>query len=290
MRYFALARRGFTLVELLAVLAILSLIAGLLFPVFASVRRTALRTSCVANFKSAALGTLEYATDYDDRLLPSNHRPGLPPDAALDRTWPQLLLPYVKDFRIFDCPSEPNPMEFGGAFDPDLLPGDYAARYYAASLHSDLGYNAYYLSPILRVDGAWIAMPIAGSETRDPSRTLLYVESRGADGKGSYLVAPPCRYLAGEGGRVDTFLPSSIQIAKAEGVYAPVEGWNLDSESTRMPYGGAWPRHGDRLNVARLDGGAASTSLPAISAGCDVRSAWGGVITDAARYLWYPGA
>ena len=279
--------------ELLIVLAILSVIAGLLFPVFVSARGLAQRTVCTSNFRTAAVGTAMYATDYDDRLLPSNHRPGMPSDPVLDRIWPQLLLPYVRDFRIFDCPSEPNPMEFGGAFDPDLLPGDYASRYYTASLHSDLGYNAYYLAPTVWDGQGWVARPRSTSEVADPSRTLLYVESRGADGGGSYIVVPPCRYIPSPEGRVDTF----AQLRRADAVdadpspvYTPVPGWNPGQENAPLRFGGAWLRHGNRLNVARLDGGARSVGLQAISAGCDVQAAWTGTITDTAHYLWYPGA
>ncbi len=293
MRFFATtSRRAFTLVELLVVLAIISILAGILFPVFASAKRVAVRTQCLANFANAGKATLLYVGDYDDRLMPTNHRPGMPPDPVLDRTWPQLLLPYVTNFRTFDCPAQPNSMEFGGAFDPDLLPGDYAARYYTASLHSDLGYNAYYLSPITYQENAWAARP--RSTTEVPPPTLLYIES--GDGKsGAYIVSPPCRYVADSRGWVDTFVPSAVRAAPSGGpggygdmVYAPVKGWNPSAPSESLPYGGVFLRHGDRLNIARLDGSAASVGLAQLSSGCDVQPTWGGAITNAGQYVWYP--
>lgn len=284
----AAVRRGFTLVELLIVLAIISLLAGLLFPAFAAARQAALSTSCLSHFKSAYSATGLYAQDYDDRLMPTNHRPGTPPDPFVDRVWPQLLLPYLRDFRTFDCPADPNAMDFGGAFDPDLLPGDYAARYYEAALHSDLGYNAYYLAPVVQENNEWVAHPRTMAEVGAPSQTLLFVESR-AEGGGSYIVAPPCRYVIDHGQWFDTFqLNGAVISTAAAPIYAPVVGWDVSGYQAAMPNGGAWARHNDRLNVARLDGSARSITMPSLTDGCQVKTGWRGSIIDRARYVWAP--
>lgn len=285
----ATRRRAFTLVELLAVLAIISVLAGILYPVFASVKQAAVRTHCLTNFGKAGKGTTLYSVDYDDRLMPTNHRPGMPSDAVLDRTWPQLLMPYVRDFRTFSCPTKPTTMDFGGSFDPELLPGDYAARYYEASLHSDLGYNAYYLSPTIWNGFEWSARPRSSTEV--PPDILLFIES-GDNKTGAYVVSPPCRYAEESNHWVDTFAADSAQPSgrpvDGDFVYAPVRGWTLSNGDGKMPYGGVWRRHGDRLNVVRLDGSARSMTLEQVSEGCDVRPTWGGTITNVHQYAWYP--
>ncbi len=56
---------GFTLVELLVALAILSVLAALLFPVFSQVRESARKTSCLSSLHGATLGLAMYAHDYD---------------------------------------------------------------------------------------------------------------------------------------------------------------------------------------------------------------------------------
>lgn len=290
----AARRRGFTLVELLIVLAIITILTGLLFPVFAAARRSAQASVCLTHFSQATKAALLYTNDYDDRLMPVNHRPGLAPDPTNDLVWPQILLPYVRDFRVFDCPSEPNNMGFGGAFDPDLLPGDYAARYYEAALHSDLGYNAYYLAPIAREGMDWVAHPKATTEADRPSRTFLFIESR-ASGGGSYLVSPPCRYSPIPGGGVaDTFTAQTytkggaylMPQAAAVALYTPIVGWDLSEGQTAFPLGGVGVRHNGRLNASRLDGSARSVSLEGLERGCDVRTSWRGPITDSAFYSW----
>ena len=66
---------GFTLAELLIVIAILSLVAMVLAPAMQSVRRRARRTQCMANLRQVGLGVSLYAVDHS-RALPTHHREG----------------------------------------------------------------------------------------------------------------------------------------------------------------------------------------------------------------------
>ena len=253
------------------VLTILAILMGILFPVFSAARRAAQAASCVSNFGQAGKATLLYAADYEERFMPANHQPGKEPDPLQDRVWPQILLPYLGGaFKTFDCPADPSPMGFGGSFDPDLVPGDYTARYYDAALHSDLGYNAYYLAPIVRVGDVWEPHP--RSTTEMSPRTLMFVESR-ADGGGSYLVAPPCRYIADHNLWTDTFLDNAAQTSiPQDTVYTPIVGWDVSGQQAAYPNGGVGARHGDRVNVARVDASAKAISMKALTAGCLVRT------------------
>lgn len=56
---------GFTLVELLTVIAIISLLAAIVFPVFATARGKARQIACLSNLRQIGSGTLMYASDYD---------------------------------------------------------------------------------------------------------------------------------------------------------------------------------------------------------------------------------
>lgn len=90
---------GFTLIEILVVIAIISILASILFPVFARARENARRASCQSNEKQQALGLMLYAQDYDERL-PYYSNSG-------NRCWFHLVQPYVKSEQIFRCPSAP---------------------------------------------------------------------------------------------------------------------------------------------------------------------------------------
>ena len=61
---------GFTLVELLVVVAIVFVLAGLLFPVFSQVRRSALSMQSAGNVRQIGLAWEMYANDSDDVTMP----------------------------------------------------------------------------------------------------------------------------------------------------------------------------------------------------------------------------
>lgn len=91
-------RRGFTLIEILIVIAIIALLAAILFPVFARARENARRASCLTNLKQIALANQQYIDDYDGVTM--RWRRG-----TNGRSMPELLEPYVKNNQIFTCPS-----------------------------------------------------------------------------------------------------------------------------------------------------------------------------------------
>lgn len=61
-RYFGI-RRAFTLVELLIVVVIISMLAGLLIPAVNYAREAARRTQCINNQKNLGIGIINYATN-----------------------------------------------------------------------------------------------------------------------------------------------------------------------------------------------------------------------------------
>jgi len=278
-------RRGFSLVELLIILGILVILAGLLFPVFAQARERAKRSQCISNFHQISTSTLLYLEDYNDQFSPVNQQLVDVPNSRNDRTWVQLLLPYTRNFSSFFCPSadraEP---QIEAGFDADLVAGDTITRYYRASKRVNFGYNYQYLSPVVRRNGNWEAQPINYSALSRPSDTLLYLDSAGPDESGhgaarggSWLVVPPCRFdSTGE----DTFTNSRMPTEVLTINY----GWDI-GESPYV-YGGAWPWHQGRINVSMTDGSAQTISPASLSKGCQVRENWQGVITDNFSYPW----
>ena len=92
--------RGFTLSELLIVIAVLGILAALLFPVLSSVRGKARQATCAGQLKQIAQAGLVYLRDYDDRLPSCWFR--LYPPMGADLTI--VLQPYTHSDNLFYCP------------------------------------------------------------------------------------------------------------------------------------------------------------------------------------------
>lgn len=114
----SLRRNGFTLVELLTVIAIISVLAALLFPVFLTVRGKAREISCIANMHQVGLSLKMYTQDYDemypwavdptDKYTPQiwNQYPQFKEQIEFMPMQHEALQPYVKSAESFHCPSD----------------------------------------------------------------------------------------------------------------------------------------------------------------------------------------
>jgi prepilin-type N-terminal cleavage/methylation domain-containing protein/prepilin-type processing-associated H-X9-DG protein len=99
-------RTGFTLIELLVVNAIIAILASILFPVFAQARERARSASCLSNLKQIGLAFIQYTQDHDNFSPAVATRSRTTPNVNSGRrSWPTVLMPYIKSTQIFVCPS-----------------------------------------------------------------------------------------------------------------------------------------------------------------------------------------
>jgi prepilin-type N-terminal cleavage/methylation domain-containing protein len=91
------ARRGFTLFELLVVLALLILLFGLLLPAVQKIREAASRISCANNMKQMALAMHDFYST-NEKLPPAV---GAFPNAASDGTFHFYVLPFIEQDNVY---------------------------------------------------------------------------------------------------------------------------------------------------------------------------------------------
>lgn len=241
-------QKGFTLMELLVVIALIAILAAILFPVLAQARERARHATCASNLRQVTLAFQMYLQDYDEgfpQLFYTGPVGRTTPDNFGLFRWPWLVVPYVRTFGLFFCPSdravpglrdERNPL-FGYNF--GLIPS--------------WGYNAHYLSPgedPFLPDHPDFA-PISLARVTAPAETLLLVES--------IWWSPPRRPR-----------PPNTPATGYYRVYPPKQ-WAGAPPLDGLSYGHCWPRHFNQMATVAFAGGhVKAMTIPALN----VESLW----------------
>ncbi len=296
-------RSAFTLIELLVVIAIIAILAAILFPVFAQAKAAAKKISCLSNFNQMGKAVIMYNADYDDRMPHSNTDGSAtfcwgcgPPD----KTWGLLVFPYVKNYQVFRCPSDPNANDAGLTRDANgvpVPPNNPNVPYYW-TVRTDLGYNYDFLAP-------WVygfspvtisSRPIGLSQDEQPANTVLFADSiwdRDANGApvggGNWVIEAPCAKDSN-----GAWLQPIASIWPSGSVcnyttnpcwYNYGIGWNLQPNSW-LVFGGLWPWHNGRVNINYVDGHSKNNAISQITRGCTVIQGFGGAAYDGDLYAW----
>ena len=175
-------RTGFTLVEVLIVLALITLLAALLYPAISRVRDEARCTACASNLRQMAAAALVYANEHGGQFPWAYRR------VAGYRSWswdfriaasgevqPGLLWEGVSSGganRVLQCPAYLN-----GASN---APGDPYTGY---------NYNTSYIGKA-EGDSGSRKTPARLSQLKEPGRTALFGDGQYEGGANKYMRAP----------------------------------------------------------------------------------------------------
>lgn len=186
---------GFTLVELLTVIAIIAVLAGLLLPALAGARNRARQISCMNNLKQIGLAFHMYANDYDDYVVPMSDDTysvywfgrDMGPGKRVRRQHGPIF-PYLKNAGdIENCPT------FGDCV--TIREG----------LSTSYGYNYCFLCPIDMT--TWLPTLIKLTQIEQPARTICFADAaRDYNGvlEENWYLDPP-EYLPSWGGGPNPF-------------------------------------------------------------------------------------
>ena len=207
-------RSAFTIIELLAVMAIIALLAAMLFPALSSAREQAKAGQCLTNLKSLGTASATYLHENRDTWYPARLE-------KVDITMPDF---YVNDygaeaprwqwFLEFDMgPVIPKTGRLAAmkTFNDDSLPKGMSRKmtnevFVCPVLVDDefrldirdgaYGYNYQYLGNARRETNPlrWDNFPVTNNRITAPTRTVVLADSRGGGrrhGTTSYLLDPP---------------------------------------------------------------------------------------------------
>ena len=100
-----ISRGGFTLLELLVVVAIICLLAAILFPVFRRARENARRSACQSNLKQLGLAFAQYVGDYDENF-PLGITYASNGSFYIGTGWAGQIYSYAGSTGVFTCPDD----------------------------------------------------------------------------------------------------------------------------------------------------------------------------------------
>jgi prepilin-type N-terminal cleavage/methylation domain-containing protein/prepilin-type processing-associated H-X9-DG protein len=182
-------KRAFTLIELLVTIAIIAILAAILFPVFAQARGNARRISSLSNLKQLSLAWMLYTQDYDEYFPKMMSYP--PPSR-----YPCRIIDYVKSKEVFFSPQNVNEDE---QYVIDLMNSENVTTcqgfsfsnpnwdgIYYFSVFPDYGFNNIYIGKQNSVLYASTTTGAHLSEIQNPSQKVMMASSIQPSGTNSY--------------------------------------------------------------------------------------------------------
>jgi prepilin-type N-terminal cleavage/methylation domain-containing protein/prepilin-type processing-associated H-X9-DG protein len=156
-------RGGFTLAEVLVVIAVLAMLAGLLSPVLVRTRERAEQASCLSNLRQLGTAHVLYLQDYDEQLTDWWQPAAWRPEPYRNRRyWTEFLQPYLRSERILHDP---------GHLDSEVPPPGARLAEYALGTWGPEG-SGWPNDPYWR----WPGAPLSLAEVRRPGETVCLTD------------------------------------------------------------------------------------------------------------------
>jgi prepilin-type processing-associated H-X9-DG protein len=296
-------KQAFTLVELLVIVAIIAVLAAVLFPVF-SASRPARQITSMNHANLIANGEALYSQDYDnyfvlvsqdsaDMTCPSGiyclH--GYPFPAL---NWPILLLPYMGgSLGDFIYPATGDPQGIFGKHKNAIVQN--------WNLNAQYGYNYQFLSPVGFANNGQITFPTLGrsySAAIHPAQTVMFAtaQSWALPGNGSAQFDTPDFDFAQPPGTLEPLYYASDRVEfVGESSTPPLwqNNWIKNTPIGEITGDVRCLKPAAQATVAWVDGHVTNMTAIQLAAGTDFTTAttaedngFGTEITNVSQYLW----
>lgn len=251
-----LPTRGFTLVELLVVIGIISVLIGILLPSLAGARESARSVTSLSNLRQVGIGLLAYRNE-NKGYYPRHSSPS----SQVPRTrWADDIYQYVQGTEVYMSPnlSEDERARMNKPFAHTVDQATGAAIEGQTVYFGGYGYNFQYLGNA-RTPGGVAPFFANHSRVKAASQTICLADTHGSKNGGStwtsegvYVVDPPLMSLelGSRGSRKSSATPGA-------GNYAYAGGNDGDAAYRSTPA----ERNRGRVNVMFCDGHAEAMKL-----------------------------
>jgi len=199
-------RHGFTLVELLVVVGLVTVLISLLLPALGNARKAAYATACASNLRQMGTAWVMYVSEHKGRL-PEPIWLAVPPRTTPEVTWQASWLGILDSYKVRGqtllCPSASEPIPFAQqnpgfgnvayAWSGRFQTNGTSARFNTSTYRdSSYGYNHYLVVGGPTVDGTATRLNAIRPLTDVPVfMDAVYAEFTPVNFKHGFLVEPP---------------------------------------------------------------------------------------------------